>query len=384
MLAVDDVPLKMPIASDLDDSANGNRLMDFQVVRAEDLSQADLATWRSIVSGNDQFVSPFFHPDYTMILSEYRPNLEVAVLREREKAVGFFSFERHARTIGRPLGIRLADFQGVVVENGVSVCFDEVLRGAGLSACHFDHLLADQSPARQTFDTADSHFIDLSEGYKEYLSKRQAAGSGLIAQTLRKQRKLEREVGPITFRWRDTDPKAVELLWEWKEAQRRRTGTANILTYDWVRSFLNRIGQTEQNGVSGVVSTLRVNNKIIAVHLGMHTAKALHYWFPAYATDLGRYSPGSILLLRLAKECAVLGITRIDLGKGDERYKSSFASGSTSIATGVADCNNARHLMRLSLYRIASWTKTSPLWPVAKVPKRLLRLWQARHLMRVR
>jgi CelD/BcsL family acetyltransferase involved in cellulose biosynthesis len=365
-----------------DDSAEGGRLMDIQTLRPGNLSEADLAAWRAIVSDNDRFASPFFHPDYTIVLSEYRPQVEVAVFRKNEKAVGFFPFERHGRKIARPLGIRLADFQGTVVEEGVSACFDDVLRAVGLSACHFDHLLADQSPARGTLATADSLFMDLSEGYEEYFSQRGSVGSGLLSQTLRKQRKLEREVGPVTFHWHDTDPKALELLWEWKAAQRRRTNAVNIVEYDWVHSFLNRIGQTEQNGLSGLVSTLRVNNKIVAGHLGMHTAKAFHYWFPAYATELGCYSPGSILLLRLAEACAGIGITRIDLGKGDERYKSSFASSSTPVATGTADRSHARHLMRSSLYHIVTWIKTSPLWPAAKSPKRLLRRWQTRILMR--
>ena len=106
--------------------------------------------------------------------------------------------------------------------------------------------------------------MDLSEGYEEYLSQRRSSGSGLVSQTLRKQRKLEREVGPITFHWHDTDPKALELLWEWKTAQRRRSRALDILEFDWVQSFLNRIAQTQQHGLSGVVSTLRVNNKIVS------------------------------------------------------------------------------------------------------------------------
>lgn len=354
--------------------------MNVESCRPQELSPADVTGWREAVAGSSPFASPFFHPEYVMALAEFRPYVQVAVVRRDGRPLGWLPFERHDRT-GRPLGIKLADFQGAIIRPGESMSLLDVTSKLGLTAFHYDHLMAEQAPRSGCLETAGSPFLDLKDGYEAYVGRQRSAGDGLVSQVQRKQRKLLRDAKHIEFRWQDDDPLALDLLWKWKGAQRNLTGSIDILQFDWIRAALARIARTDRSGFHGIVSTLRINEEIAAVHLGMHTQTVFHYWFPAYSVKWAAYSPGLILLLRVAEACAQRGIERIDLGKGDDRYKSSFTSGSLALATGTIDRSAFRQLVRTSLNATKRWVKNSPLREFVRLPRRWWWRWHARTTM---
>ena len=74
---------------------------------------------------------------------------------------------------------------------------------------------------------------------------------------------------------------------------------------------------------------------MIAAHFGLRTAKVLHYWITSYDRDYSRYSPGLILLLRLAEQAAAMGVETLDLGKGDAQYKQRLMSGAHRVSDGI-------------------------------------------------
>ncbi len=344
-----------------------------------ELTEPERDRWRSLCT-RPEFSSPFLHPEYVERLSPSRPQVEVAIFEQNDR-FGFFPFERHPGGIGRPLGVKLADFQGIVCDGEIFFSESEFLKGVGLRCLHFDHLLP-MTPRPTGVVRADaSPYLALEQGVEHYLKDRRAQGNRSLSQLPRKQRKLEREVGAVEFRWHDDDPIALERLFEWKSAQRERTETVNILDYPWVRGFLNELSQHQGPGVSGVLSTLRVNDQVVAAHLGIRTSTCLHYWFPAYDNEVSRYSPGQILLYQMAVKCEEQGIGRIDLGKGDDSYKDSFASGATEVWTGTAELSTARRLMRTSMHSMKSWLKQSRFRSALQLPKRMLRQWQSNSTM---
>ena len=58
----------------------------------------------------------------------------------------------------------------------------------------------------------------------------------------------------------------------------------------------------------------------------MRCRNVLHLWFPTYDEELGKYSPGNIYFVEQAAAAEQLGIRRIDLGGGNERFKASLRS----------------------------------------------------------
>ena len=86
---------------------------------------------------------------------------------------------------------------------------------------------------------------------------------------------------------------------------------------------------------ANIISSDRLlKNELIAAHMGMRSHSIWHYWFPAYNPRFSKYSPGLILLLKMAESAASLGLSRIDLGRGDEQYKSRLASGVITVSRG--------------------------------------------------
>ncbi len=180
----------------------------------------------------------------------------------------------------------------------------------------------------------------------------------------------------MEFRWHDRADDVFESLIEWKGLQRVRTGTVDVLLWDWVRAFARELCEIDRDGFSGVLSTLRVRGRLVAAHLGMSTPHVMHWWIPSYDPEFAHYSPGSILFLHLIKESAARGIRRVDLGKGNERYKSRFANGVTRLARGTVDLNPLRGAMRLGWFELTRWLKASPLEAPSRWPKR----WAQRRL----
>ena len=356
--------------------------LTISTVRPEALSAAQLAAWNDLLATDPRYASPFFHPAYTRLISEVRSQVEVAVFEDGNEPVGFLPFERHHGHVARPLGVKLCDYQGVVMRAGVEWSPEHLMRESGLSVWHFDHLLAgDPAFDRYTLATEPSPYLDLSAGFEAYVAERRKAGSSQITQGRRKLRKLEREHGPVEFTWHDESAEALEKLIEWKAAQRQRTKTVNILKWDWVQQLLDRVRRCEESGFRGVLSTLRVNGKLAAVHLGMMTDGMFHYWFPTYDADYYRYSPGVNLLLAMAERCAEAGIPHFDLGKGDDSYKASFASAAETVAVGAVDLDPLRRVARSGWHHFRGFVKRSPLRTPAQIPKRLVQRVRARVAM---
>lgn len=354
--------------------------MEVQLKHPDNLSEQELSLWRSLTH-QPQFSSPFFHPAYTQSIAKYRRQVEVAVFTADSHAIGFFPFERHDGKVGRPLGIKLADFQGCVSHEPIQFDQPGLLKRLNLSQIHFDHLVHAEIPTESIHSQSDSPYMDLSHGYQEYLTARRESGNRSLSQVLRKERKLEREVGPITFQWQDMDEQAMHSLFEWKSAQRQATNTADILEFEWVKNFLKHLHQTKHSGMNGALSTLRIHDRVVAVHFGIFTEKCLHYWFPTYDYEFHKYSPGLILLLRMAEQCAELGISRLDLGKGNDSYKDSLASGAVSVAEACYDRSSTRRFIRRSLLHAIQWVKQSRFKSALQKPKKLIRQWQNKSAM---
>jgi len=353
------------------------------VISGASLTEAHERDWRALIDSNPDLGSPFFAVEFTRLLAEARSDVFVLCLERAGRNVGFFPFHRDEVGVGRPLGLLISDFQGLIAAPNENWDVPSLLRDAGLRVWHFDHLLASQG----SFDPyvlrhAESCFMDLSLGYEHYATERKRAGSRLLSQLERKARKIEREVGPLRFEWHTVESEVFAALRAWKMAQRVQTQTFDVLDYDWVLAFLERIRHEDSGEFGGVLSALYAGDRIIAAHFGMRSRRVLHYWFPGFERSLSRHSPGGILLIHIAKRCAELGIERIDLGKGDERYKRSFQSGTTGIYVGAADSRPLHAAARRVWFRAVAWGRESRLREQLKLPKRVFERIRGNTIMR--
>lgn len=347
--------------------------MDIKIVQPEELTADQKEVWCRMMGPEKGTDSPFFHPDYLVLLGNFRKSVRVAIIKENSSLVGFFPFERHGE-VGRPPGIKLTDFQGIISHSGNPIDTRKLLTGCNLVCHHFDHIVACQ-PLFQKYHykVEDSLYMDLSRGYENYVAENKKSGSKLISRLSRFKRKLEREIGPSRFTWNSTDEQDFQTLLRLKSAQRKQTRTFDILQFEWVKAFLNQIRKMDSPDFGGVLSTLHVQDRLVAVHLGIRTKDVLHYWFPAYEYEFSKYSPGLLLHLAFTKAAAESGIIRIDLGKGDDFHKKGLGSGSIPVALGAVDRSSFRHHGRKLWFRMREQLRNSPLRGPVQIPKRIIR-----------
>jgi CelD/BcsL family acetyltransferase involved in cellulose biosynthesis len=309
--------------------------MQVCVIRPCELGQSEIALWHRWQLADERFENPFLSPEFAIAVDAVHPHVRVAVVNDMTGVGSFFAFEQRRFGTSKAVGQGLSDCQGLVSHGSYDWPIGELLRACKLSLWDFDHLIASQAPVAPHAATLHpSPIIDLSSGFEAYLQARRSASRGLVASTLRKARKMERESGPLRLDLDVTDRDALRTLMRWKSNQYRRTGAVDRLAVDWVVGLLDRLLVTRGGGLTGSLAMLYAEDVPVAGHFGLRCSSTLSYWFPAYDPEWERYSPGLYVLLRLAEVEASRGTRYIDLGRGDHAYKQRFRSWDKWVAEG--------------------------------------------------
>jgi len=336
------------------------------------------ALWSELQQSDASLESPFFRPEFARLVSTIRDDVEVALLYKHQELIGLFPFQRSAHQIALPVGGWFSDYHGVIARPGIQYDPKQLLEMCGLSAWHFNHLLQSQTPwqpYRWNWIEASSPYMDLSAGFAAYRKERKQAHRELLEQTLRKGRKLSREIGDVRLVEHLDDRAACEQLIEWKIAQYREMGVRNYLGPAWAAKFIHALVQTSGEHFSGRLSALYAGDRLAALNLSVQSRGVWHALVMAYNQELARYSPGLILLAELAQKCEPLGITKLDLGRGTESYKASLMSGAVALAEGALDLRIWPNLMRRGLSRGREFVRSSPLGGRAQQFVRTARAW---------
>lgn len=313
----------------------GARVVTVTVVCPDELGPAEVTRWKALQATEQQFDNPFLSPEFACAVGRVRADARVAVLEQAHGIVGFLPFHRGARNVGRPIGMGLADRNGLVCEAGLDWDARSVVRACGLRRWEFDHLLADQTPfVAHHRSRSRSPVIDLSQGWAGYVEERRQRSSTLLPTEARKQRRLAREVGPVRCTWEAADPEALALLLQWKSAQYLRSGEWDRFAHPWIVRLLEELLAIQTRDFAGSLYTVHAGDRLAAVHLGLRTRHALAWWLPAYDVELARHSPGMSLLVTMAADAANRDVRSIDLGKGAESFKERVKSGDLPVAEG--------------------------------------------------
>ena len=335
--------------------------MQTSVRAINDLTESQYANWTALLSDNGVLDSPCFRPEYVLFVGRVLPNVEVAVLSADGSDVGFFSFERHPGDLGLPIGRFLSDLHGVVAAKDTAWDADKLIRECGLKAWQFDHLVAEQKTFQQHHSFVDdSFFMDLQNGYESYCEQRKSAGSSVMKQAARKQRKLEREVGPIRFTAHTTEKFAWDALAHWKSEQLLRLGYADMFRLDWVNALLEELRFVDGHEFAPLLSTLHAGDELLAVQLGLKSSTVVTSWIPTFDHNYSKYSPGLILQLELAHWAANEGVHRFDLGRGENQMKLSLASAAFDVAVGSVDHRFIHRTLTQTYYGLRNWVHASP------------------------
>ena len=350
--------------------------MNIRVLSPAHLTADHIAAWSQMQTEDPALDSPFFRPEFTHCVATVRDDVEVAVLEDAGRPVGFFPYQRDRGDIGRPVGGHMSDFQGVILAAGRECSPRDLVRGCRLRAWHFDHLLTSQARFEPYhWLTAASPYMDVSRGFDAYQASRRNQASTELKQLLRKIRKVQREVGPVRYEPYCAAGDVLDTLIGWKMEQYRRIKVINYLQPDWTRDLLHRLLLLRDHDFRGVLSALYVGDQLAAARFDIQSRGVLHVWFLAYDVSLAKYSPGSMLLVETARSAQSLGIRRIDLGKGLERYKEQFMSGATPLAEGSVDLRPMTSAIRRSWRSTRELVRESAFRTPAQYVIRNARAW---------
>ena len=167
--------------------------------------------------------------------------------------------------------------------------------------------------------------IQLHGGGARYWDDLRQRDKKFADDTSRRERRLEREIGPLRFRFEDEQP-ALERLISHKREQYRRSGAHDVFSHPWRYRLAQSLARSNSPDCRGVVSTLYAGDTWVASHFGLCGYGTLHYWFPVYNRDLHAFAPGRLLLKRIIEAADEHHIEKIDRGSGDTQAKREFAN----------------------------------------------------------
>lgn len=358
--------------------------MKVSIVLPRELDTNDLAVWASIQGADPQLASPYFCPEFALAAASVRDDVRVAVIEAGGKVAAFLPFQRGRFGIGTPVGGRLSDFHGLIAVPNFECSATDLLKQCGLVSWGFHHLLASQVQFRKFHvSTALSHFMDLADGFQGYVDRLEQAGSGLLKDVQAKRRKMEKQFGPVRFEAQVSDSRVLEKLFAWKSRQYQHSGLVDVFSFDWTKQLLRHIHQCQTPSFAGMLSAIYAGDDLVAVHMGMRSAKVWNWWFPRHDERFQKLSPGIMLRICAAEHAHVMGIDRIDLGIGDEAtYKPRLSSGGIPLCEGYIERCTPVTLARTYWRAAEAWVRRTPLVGIARVPGRLLKNIERRNAFR--
>jgi CelD/BcsL family acetyltransferase involved in cellulose biosynthesis len=309
-----------------------------KVIAGKAIDSALLRRWRVLQESNPELENPCFAPEFTQAVAAARNDVEVAFIEERGQVVAIFPFQRKAGGHGVPVGGIVSDYHGLICRRDFWCDPRELLKACRLVCWDFDRLLATQrffAPFHKLCEP--SALIDLSQGYEAYVRERRGAGTEQIKKCMNLLRRLQLEIGPVRFVPQSSDRSALSEILAWKSRQYRETGWRDLFALKWGRCLIEQIHATECDAFAGMLSLLYAGKNLVAGHFGMRSRSVWHYWFPAYDPQFAKYSPGLLLLLKMAEHAPQIGLRTLDLGTGLTLYKRRLMNASVSVAEGSVE-----------------------------------------------
>jgi len=320
-----------------------------------------------------RFRGPCFHPEFFRRVGRHYPAARVAVVTAAGRT-GYLPHTLDARgRFAQP--VPLCDYDALVSDASEPWDVAALLRALGVAAWHPAHLcgLADLAGTGRELATEAALRVELHGGAEAYFAKLNAAGRSLRHLTAARRR-LERDLGPLRFELDSPDAELLTTLLRWK-AERFDGGTPPV---PWIPALLREWHAERGGRVRPLLSVLWAGQHLIAAHFGVHAQGVLHYWFPAFAPEHGRYSPGAQLIEQLIRELHQVECEVLDLGPGGERYKRYFANGSMPVTRAYLERTSIhttprrwRRMLMRSVRRRSWWARG--VRPLARAVRRASR-----------
>lgn len=229
------------------------------------------------------------------------------------------------------------DFSDALAEAPVETLLRRVGRVIGVDAIELTHLPRVCCGADNPFVTQDAaecpsptFILPLSPDFEAVSQARRSNKS--LQQLRRKRKKLEAEAGPARFARASDEAEAsrvVDAAIRHRAARRIASGVPSFFDAAGGEAFIRETaarGVGCETGCSSLMNAhyLEAGGRIVATYFGASHAGFYSCYVNSFDGDFDVFSPGDILLHDLIEAMCAKGLTALDLGVGQERYKQSW------------------------------------------------------------
>ena len=198
--------------------------------------------------------------------------------------------------------------------------------------------------------------MDLSQGFAAY-----ADACNAMKTEQRKVRRIEREIGPLRFVAHSDGRRPIRGSPRVEVAtvpRQRASGPlgAGVGSRDGRKTPADGRGRVLGNPFPALCGRALGGRPLRA----LARRRCGTIGFPPTMSRCRRYSPGLILLMRMAEHAPALGIRMIDLGGGTSLYKERFMTGSVMVAAGSIECPSFVALRRRTRRSVKALVERSP------------------------
>jgi CelD/BcsL family acetyltransferase involved in cellulose biosynthesis len=186
-------------------------------------------------------------------------------------------------------------------------------------------------------------------------------------------RKLEREVGPLTFQSPVDDISLLNFIMRKKSEQYKRSALPDLFAMEWIRRTVESVFQTQNTHFAGMLSVLSAGSEIVTALMSIRSLDICHAWFLGFEDRFSSYSPGFLLYLKMVECGAGLGFRYLDFGKGDQPYKKRLMTDSVPLACGSVEVPSWLSFRRNVNRKLRAVATASPLAGPARRMVRLVR-----------
>ena len=346
----------------LENSKFSESIHSVEVVQVNELSLPTQIRWSQLRESHPGFQSPYFDIEFTRAVDRIRDDVEVALAFDASRQlVGILPYQRVSRGVAEPVGGRLNDLHGVIGLQCDASEYETILKACRLKQFNFHALMNVCGDASKfEFENPRSYYIDLSNGFENYLNGLEQRSS-TIKRHPQKSRALKRHLPNLKFEFDCTVESTLDTLIHLKRQKYKSTKTFDILSVNWASSLLRELHSVSSEGFQGILSVLQAGDQFVAGHFGMICGDILHYWFPVYDPQFKKYSPGTELILEVARKAASLGITKVDFGYGYAPYKTRVCDHEENVSCGQIRFDRLRFELAKFKYHFRNQLKKIPM-----------------------
>lgn len=356
--------------------------MRIEVVRPGELNTDDQKSWSALLAACPSMSSPFLTPAWARAVerADGPDEIRVAMIEDREGLKGVFA-ARCGLLTALPVGAPLNDHQAVVCSGPLDLEPGALLLALKIHRYDFSHMCsADPVFGPLAQGVQESYAVDVSDGWEAFEQGRREAGTDILKDMAKRRRKIERELGPVTFTPLSRSRTDFEKLIDWKRASYSRSRQTDVLATEWVGRLLNELFESRDPDFGGALMTMHIGDRLAAAQFNIRGGLELHSWFIGHDEAFERYSPGLVMFHEILRWMAAEGpLKRLELGPVAYRFKDRLANAPHPVAHGYAGLDSPVTLLRAAQYGVRKAAEGLPLGRASQWPGKAMRrldLWR--------